>query len=103
MTTLTKKEELLGVDYLNAELSQDEIDIDGGIHTEGESLVYQFYCGNWSPSVQVMKDRVIEWHELLDFIGLHEGWKAELEMHKHFDHEFWGELGYALGKNTYTN
>lgn len=101
MTTLTKKEDLTGVDYLNAELSQDYIDKDEGLYTEGESLVYQFYCGNWSASVQVMKDRFIEWHELLDFIDSHEIWKAELEIHKHFGHEFWGELGYALGKDGY--
>ena len=99
-TPLTKQKELLGLDYLNAELPQDEINHDEMIFTYGDSLIYQFYNGNWSASVQEMKDHFIWWNELLDYMIESETWCEFISHNDHFDHAFWGELGHALGRKS---
>lgn len=99
-TPLTKQKELLGLDYLNAELPQDEINHDEMIFTYGDSLIHQFYNGNWSASVQEMKDHFIWWNELLEYMQEHEVCNSLLVHNDHFDHAFWGELGHALGRKS---
>tara|TARA_B100001093_G_scaffold493375_1_gene535494 strand:+ start:360 stop:722 length:363 start_codon:yes stop_codon:yes gene_type:complete len=104
-TPLSKQKELLGLEYLNAELPQDEINYDAievqaDLYTNGDSLIYQFYCGNWSASIQEMKDHFIWWNELLDYMNESETWCEFITYNDHFDHAFWGELGYALGRKS---
>ena len=99
-TPLSKQKELLGLDYLNAELPQDEINYDEMIFTNGDSLIFQFYCGNWSASVQEMKDHFIWWNELLDYMNESETWGEFISNNDHFDNAFWGELGHALGRKS---
>ena len=83
----------IGSDFLYKDLK--EIDEQEGLYTEGDSLLFQFYCGNWSASVQRMKDNFIEWRDLLDYLEEHEVWN---DTHGHFDRSFWGELGAALAR-----
>ena len=40
-------------DFLYQKL--EEVDEQEGLYTEGYSLLMQFYCGNWSASVQRMR------------------------------------------------
>jgi len=98
-TPLTKQKELIGLDYLNQKLSDDEIRYeDHSMETKGDSLIFQFYYGNWSASVQEMKDHFIWWNELLEYMQGHEVWGNFIQENDHFDHAFWGELGFALGR-----
>lgn len=99
-TPLSKQKELLGLDYLNDELSDDDYDGDVGLVTKGDTLINQFYNGNWSASVQEMKDHFIWWNELLDYMQDHEIWSDFIKENDHFDHAFWGELGHALGRKS---
>ena len=104
-TPLDKQKELLGLDYLNAELPTDDETIafdeyELPISKNGDSLIYQFYCGNWSASVQEMKDHFIWWNELLDYMNESEIWREFISNNDHFDHAFWGELGHALGRKS---
>jgi hypothetical protein len=73
----------------------EEIDEQEGLYTEGDALLFQFYCGNWSASVQRMRDENIRWEELLDYVDEHEEWN---DQHGHFDRHFWGELGASLAR-----
>ena len=104
-TPLTKQKELLGLDYLNAELQEDDAtmtfdEYEVPMFTNGDSLIYQFYCGNWSASVKEMKDHFIWWNELLDYMIESETWCEFISNNDHFDHAFWGELGHALGRKS---
>ena len=74
---------------------REEVDEQEGLYTEGDSLLMQFYCGNWSASVQRMRDENIRWEELLDYVDEHEEWN---DQHGHFDRHFWGELGASLAR-----
>jgi len=80
-------------DFLYQKL--EEIDEQEGLYTEGDSLLMQFYCGNWSASVQRMRDEFIRWEELLEYVDEHEEWN---DQHGHFDRHFWGELGASLAR-----
>ena len=73
----------------------EEIDEQEGLYTEGDALLFQFYCGNWSASVQRMRDENVRWEELLDYVDEHEEWN---DQHGHFDRHFWGELGASLAR-----
>ena len=71
----------------------EEIDEHEGLYTEGDALLMQFYCGNWSASVQRMRDENIRWEELLEYTDEHEEWN---DQHGHFDRHFWGTLAESL-------
>lgn len=104
-TPLTKQKEVIGLDWLKLDLPKDEVCEDDLIHTEGDQLIEQFYNGNWSKSVQTMKDNYIRWDELLTYMQEHEIHKGWFQDHQWediqgFDYAFWGELGYALGRDS---
>lgn len=42
----------------------EEIDEQEGLYTEGDALLFQFYCGNWSASVQRNHDQYVYNYEL---------------------------------------
>ena len=77
-------------------LPQDEVNEDEAIYTVGDSLLYQFYCGNWSASVKEMTDNNYSTTDLIkyinsldDYVG---GW---LDW---FDRDFFAELGASTVK-----
>lgn len=53
------------------ELPMDEVMEDERIYTVGDSLLNQFYNGNWSDSVQEMVDNNISTNDLLQYIETH--------------------------------
>ena len=97
--TPKKQPEPIGLQWLEVNLDGIEFYNDEHLYTQGDSLVNQFYCGNWSASVQEMKDNYIRWDDLLTYIENHEVWEDYLGKGEHFDHSFWGELGFALGRD----
>ena len=103
-TTPKKQSEPIGIHYLEIELTDENDfnhDLDNSYQTKGDSLVIQFYYGNWSASVQEMKDHYIRWDDLLDYIANHELWNEEGHSYLdgHFDHAFFGELAFELGRD----
>ena len=101
---LTKQSKFIGLEYLTLELSEDEINDDEPLNTVGDSLINQFYNGNWSNSIKEMQDNYVRWSDLLEYMQDHEIWSEFLNNPKvdesYFDHSFWAELGYALGRNS---
>ena len=47
-------------------LPKDEVNEEEAIYTVGDSLLYQFYCGNWSASVKEMTDNNYSTIDILD-------------------------------------
>ena len=94
----------IGREWLDQELPEEEMnEYDGSspeecFTHEGETLVWQFYNGNWSASVQRMRDHNVTWNELLTFMEEHEIWQEDLGTGTHFDNAFWGELGSELAR-----
>ena len=75
---------------------QDETEL---IYTVGDSLLMQFYCGNWSASVKEMTNNFYSCENLLEYIkhleeteGCIGGW---LDW---FDRDFFAELGASTVK-----
>ena len=91
-----------GLNYLTLELSEDEINDDEPFYTVGDSLINQFYCGNWSNSIKEMQDNYVQWSDLLEYMQDHEIWSEFLNNPKvdesYFDHSFWAELGFELAR-----
>ena len=59
----------------------------------GHNLMNQFFCGNWSASVQEMIDENITGNDLIEFLlddELHEG---KTNFNQWFDRSFFLELG----------
>ena len=89
---------------LDVELSKEEIKENQGAEPEehfsfeGDSLVWQFFNGNWSASVQRMRDNNVSWRDLLSYMEEHEIWQEDLGTGTHFDNAFWGELGAELAR-----
>jgi len=77
-------------------LPKDEVNEEEAIYTVGDSLLYQFYCGNWSASVKEMTDNNYSTTDLIKYInsldGCIGGW---LDW---FDREFFAELGASTVK-----
>jgi len=77
-------------------LPQDEVNEDEAIYTVGDSLLYQFYCGNWSASVKEMTDNNYSTTDLIKYINSLDdcvgGW---LDW---FDRDFFAELGASTVK-----
>ena len=44
----------LGLNYLNRALPKDEVNEDESLYTEGDCVLYQFYCGNWSQTLDAV-------------------------------------------------
>ena len=89
-----------GMDYLNSELPKDEINEDESLYTEGDCVLYQFYCGNWSQTVQRCAENGVFWNDLEEYInekaneyGIH---KTESDFFSWFDCSFFGEFGSAI-------
>jgi len=61
--------------------------------TRGDNLTNQFYCGNWSASVQEMIDENISIKDLIEFLELEEYMHGKSEFNAWFDREFFAELG----------
>ena len=89
-------------DFLYQKVKPEDFNEDEQIHTEGDALLFQFYCGNWSASVQRMRDENVTWRDLLQYIE-----EGELDSpvedllshsHGHFDRAFWGELADTLAR-----
>lgn len=86
-----------GMDYLTRALPEDEVNENEGLYTEGDCVLYQFYCGNWSQTVRRCFENGVYWQELETFIVE----KAEeLGMERNegdffgwFDGAFFGEFG----------
>jgi len=77
-------------------LPKDEVNEDEAIFTVGDSLLMQFYCGNFTASVKEMTDNFYSVTNLIEYIATQEdcvgGW---LEW---FDREFFAELGNSTVK-----
>ena len=77
-------------------LPQDEVNEDEAIYTVGDSLLYQFYCGNWSASVKEMTDNNYSTTDLIKYINSLDdcvgGW---LDW---FDRDLFAELGASTVK-----
>jgi len=73
-------------------LDEEEQTPQEGIYTIGDSLLYQFYCGNWSATVKEMiennysSENLIDYIESIDDFSL-DGWLSW------FDRRFFVELG----------
>jgi hypothetical protein len=74
------------------ELAEDERTEDWE-RTRGDNLTNQFYCGNWSASVQEMIDDNISIKDLIEFLELEEYMNGQSEFNDWFDREFFAELG----------
>ena len=88
-------------DFLYQKVKPEDFNEDEQIHTEGDALLFQFYCGNWSASVQRMRDENVSWRDLLRYIE--DGEEAPdvdlwAHSHGHFDRAFWGELADTLAR-----
>ena len=89
------------IDEQHESLKTEEFCFLENLQTEGDALLFQFYCGNWSASVQRMRDENVSWRDLLQYIE-----EGELESpdgdwsqsHGHFDRAFWGELADTLAR-----
>mgnify|MGYP003652066438 CR=1 FL=1 len=79
------------------ELNELEKDEDENIFYEGDSLLYQFYCGNWSASVKEMQEKNISCLELIEYIDeqieLEKYTDSECSFLNWFDRKFFAELG----------
>lgn len=98
---------LYGKDYLYKNLPQDEINEDESLYTEGDCILFQFYCGNWSQTVKRCFDNGVFWNELEEFIS---DKAQELGMERNeghffswFDGSFFGEFGAKIEKLYWTN
>jgi len=87
----------LGLGYLNRALPQDEVNEDESLYTEGDCILYQFYCGNWSQTIRRCYDNGVYWQELEEFIvekaeelGME---RYESDFFGWFDSKFFGEFG----------
>ena len=79
------------------QLPIDEVSQDEGIYTIGESLLNQFYFGNWSASVKEMVDNNYSVDNLLEYLDY---LKDEIgcEYNSSFDNRFFAELGNSTVK-----
>ena len=77
-------------------LPKDEQTPEESIYTIGDSLLNQFYCGNWSSSIKEMKEKNISCAELIEYL---EHLESELGdcYGNHFDRSFFGSLGDEKG------
>ena len=104
--TLTKQSELIRLEWLESKLPNDDINESELIYTHGDLLVNQFFNGNWSQSVQTMKDHYVGWNDLLEYMQTSEmSFKNDCLCDvsgygTYFDNAFWAELGYALGSDS---
>ena len=77
-------------------LPKEDINEDEGIYTYGDSLAYQFYCGNWSASVKEMKDEGWTVSEFIEYLEHQASDYDDIlsEMYNgHFRPSFWANLG----------
>jgi len=77
-------------------LPKEDINEDEGIYTYGDSLAYQFYCGNWSASVKEMKDEGWTVSKFIEYLEEQaEEFNASLAdiYGGHFSASFWANLG----------
>jgi hypothetical protein len=75
------------------DLLADEDRTEDWERTRGDNLTNQFYCGNWSASVQEMIDDNISIKDLIEFLELEEYMHGKSEFNDWFDREFFAELG----------
>jgi hypothetical protein len=75
------------------DLLADEDRTEDWERTRGDNLTNQFYCGNWSASVQEMIDDNISIKDLIEFLELEEYMNGQSEFNDWFDREFFAELG----------
>ena len=92
-----KKDKSYGMDYLTSDLPKDEVNEDESLYTEGDCVLFQFYCGNFSQTVQRCSDNGVYWNDLEDFIsekaneyGMD---RNEGDFFSWFDGSFFGEFG----------
>ena len=88
---------IYGMDYLTSDLPQDEVDENESLYTEGDCVLYKFYCGNFSQTVQRCADNGVYWNDLETFIsekaseyGMN---RNEGDFFSWFDGSFFGEFG----------
>lgn len=86
-----------GINYLYRDLPEDEVNEDESLYTEGDCVLHQFFCGNFSQTVQRCYDNGVYWNDLEQFIqekaeeygqGRYEG-----SFFSWFDGSFFGEFG----------
>ena len=75
------------------ELHELETDEHENIFYVGDSLLYQFYCGNWSSSVKEMQEKNISCLELIEYIDEQVENMGDCDFFKWFDRKFFAELG----------
>jgi len=81
------------MNILYNELDELETDEHESIFFVGDSLMYQFYCGNWSASIKEMKEKNISCLELIEYIENQEDEMGDCDFFKWFDRKFFAELG----------
>jgi hypothetical protein len=75
------------------QLPEDEQNEDELIFTVGDSLAFQFYCGNWSQTVKEMKDTHISCKDFAEWLEDYEESIGESEFTNWFDRVFFATLG----------
>ena len=65
-------------------------------NTKGDNLINQFYCGNWSASVQEMIEENITAIDLINFLEHDEAKHGKTNFNQWFDRSFFVELGKSM-------
>ena len=95
--TIAIKKKKYGMDYLTSDLPKDEVNEDESLYTEGDCVLYQFYCGNFSQTIKRCFDNGVYWNDLENYISnkAHEYGmdRNEGDFFSWFDGSFFGEFG----------
>ena len=82
------------------QLPENEQNEDEGIFTIGDSLAFQFYCGNWSHTVKEMKKMQISCKDFAEWLeDFEESMGEPCEFTKWFDRVFFATLGSEVRYN----
>ena len=66
-----------------------------GIETEGDAILHQFYCGNWTQTMTYCVDNRIEPKDLIRYIEEKEHEFGKIQFYVWFDREFFAEYSYS--------
>tara|TARA_R110002095_G_scaffold84401_3_gene73349 strand:- start:1111 stop:1395 length:285 start_codon:yes stop_codon:yes gene_type:complete len=85
---------------LHDQLPVDEQNEDEGIFTIGDSIAYQFFCGNWSSTIKEMKAENISCKDFSQWLeDFEESIGEPCDFTKWFDREFFAQLGREVRYN----
>lgn len=85
---------------LHDQLPVDEQNEDEGIFTIGDSIAYQFFCGNWSSTIKEMKAENISCKDFSQWLeDFEESIGEPCDFTKWFGREFFAQLGREVRYN----